>query len=59
MVPFSNGQALAMAIAVVPTIQNPDFFVWISNGWAYGFQIPFKIQTIWNPSSFLTIQNPE
>ena len=27
-------------------------FVWISNGWASGFQIPFEIQTICNPTCF-------
>ena len=27
-------------------------FVRISNGWASGFQIPFEIQTICNPTSF-------
>ena len=27
-------------------------FVWISNGWASGFQIPFKIQNISNPTCF-------
>ena len=27
-------------------------FVRISNGWALGFQMPFKIQTICNPTSF-------
>ena len=27
-------------------------FVWISNGWASGFQIPFKIQSICNPAFF-------
>ena len=27
-------------------------FVWISNGWVSGFQIPFKIWTICNPTSF-------
>ena len=26
--------------------------VWISNGWASGFQIPFEIGTIFNPTSF-------
>ena len=49
-----------------PTIQNSDVFVqisngfwqiwgafvWISNGWAYGFQILFKIRTIGNLISF-------
>ena len=30
-----------------------QLYVRISNGWASGFQIPFKIQTIWNPTSFL------
>ena len=35
-------------------------FVWISNGWAPRFQIPFEIQTICNPTSYLfTIQNPD
>ena len=52
---FSNDWALAKAIAIVPTIQNPDIFVWISNGfWQNGghfsgFQIvglshKFKLQ---------------
>ena len=27
-------------------------FLQISNGWASGFQIPFKIRTIWNTNSF-------
>ena len=27
-------------------------FVWISNGWTLGFQIPFEIWTIGNPTSF-------
>ena len=27
-------------------------FVWISNGWAFGFQISFKIGTICKPTSF-------
>ena len=27
-------------------------FVWISNGWAFRFQMPFQIQTICNPTSF-------
>ena len=60
---FSNGWALSMAIAIVPTIRNPDIFerisngVWqnggqISNGWASGFQIPLKIWSINNPTSF-------
>ena len=70
-VKFSNGRALAMFIAIVPTIWKPDHsktgcfcpdfkwfltkwrpFIQISNGWASGFQIPFKIQTICNPTSF-------
>ena len=34
---ITNGQALAL----IPTIQNPEVFVRISNGWAFGFQIPF------------------
>ena len=28
---ISNGWALAMALAIVPTIQNPDIFAEISN----------------------------
>ena len=39
------------------TIWQP--FVWISNGWASGFQIQFKILTICKLTSFLTIQNPD
>ena len=27
-------------------------FVWISNGWASGFEIPFQILTIYKPASF-------
>ena len=27
-------------------------FVWITNGWASGFQIPFEFQTICNPTFF-------
>ena len=70
MVRFSNGRALAKAIAIVPTIRKPDHsksrhycpdfkwfltkwrpFVRISNGWASGYQIPFKIWTIFHPTS--------
>ena len=29
-----------------------QLFVWISNGWASRFQVPFEIQTICNPTSF-------
>ena len=67
MVWFSNGWALDMAIAIVPTIQNLDFewflkkwrpLVQISNVCASGFQIPFEIWTICN-LPFLTIQNPD
>ena len=37
IVQFSNGWALAMAIAIVPTIPNPNIFVRISNGlWQNG-----------------------
>ena len=42
---ISNGRALVMAIAIVPTIQNPDVFVRISNifwqngGHLSGFQM--------------------
>ena len=32
MVWFLDGRALAIAIATVPTIQKPDIFVQISNG---------------------------
>ena len=35
-----------MALALVPTIQNPDAFLRISNGWASKFQIPFKIWVV-------------
>ena len=48
---FSKVQAIALAIAVVLTIQKPyhsksELFVMILNGWASGFQIPFEIRTI-------------
>ena len=33
-------------------IQNLDIFIQISHGWAFRYQIPFKIQTICNPTSF-------
>ena len=33
-----------------------QLFVWISNGWAFGFQIPFQIRTICNPTSFWPFQ---
>ena len=69
---ISNGWALPMAIAKVPeiwkwTIQNLDVLIPIPNGfwqngghgWASGFQIPFKIQTILQPNLFWTIQNPD
>ena len=37
IVQFSNGRAVAMAIAIVPSIQNPDIFVRIWNGfWQNG-----------------------
>ena len=39
-------------VVLVPTIRKPDIFVRISNGWASGFQVPFKIWTICNPTSF-------
>ena len=56
---ISNGRAKAMA--VVPTVLSQDFkwvdkmlpFVRISNGcWVSGFQIPFEILIICNPTSF-------
>ena len=62
-VQISNGWASAMAIAVVPTIQNPVLgpFVRISNGWASIFQSPFKMWSICmqQPNHFSTIQNPD
>ena len=53
-------------LALIPTIQKPNIFdqipngfltkwrpfVWISNGWSSGFQIPFQIWNICNPTSF-------
>ena len=61
---FSNGRALT--IAIVPTIPGhfcPDFkwfltkwrpFVWISNGWGSGFQVPFQIQASFGPFKIQT-----
>ena len=68
--PVSNSQALAMAIAIVPTIQNLDTFVWISNGfWQNGghfswFQMVGLLISDRNsdhlqPSRFWTIQNSD
>ena len=60
MVRFSNGRALAINHSKSGRF-CPDFkwfltkwrpFVRISNGWASGFQIPFEIQTICNPTCF-------
>ena len=67
MVQFSNNEALATAMVIVPTIQHfcTDFkwfltkwwpFVQISYGWASGFQILFEIQTICNPTSFWLVE---
>ena len=64
IVRFSNARALAMAIATnhLKSGQfHPYFkriwtkwwpFVRIFIGWASGFQIPFEIWTICNPTSF-------
>ena len=60
---ISNGWALAMSKAIVPTIWNRtiwnlDVFIPISNvfwqncGHLSGFQIPLEILTICNPTSF-------
>ena len=71
MVQFSNGRALAMALAIVPTIQRPDLsksgcfypdFKWfLIKLWPFvrilKFQIPFKIHL--QPNLFSTIQNPD
>ena len=62
---FLNGQAITLAIAMVPTIQNTYFFGRISNAFGQngiqlsgfrmvgfsGFQIPFKICIICKPIS--------
>ena len=41
---FSIGRALAMAIASVPTVQNPDVFIRILNGfWQNGTHLLFQI----------------
>ena len=37
---FSNGWVLAMAIAIIPTIFNPDVFIQISNDFCYLNQLP-------------------
>ena len=69
MVRFSNGQALATAIALVPTIWKPDIFVQISKGFwqdgclLSGFQMfglrdldPIRNPDHLQPNLFLTIQ---
>ena len=73
MVWFSNVHALAIVPTIRKPYHSkfgsfcPDFhdfltkwplFVWISNGWANRFCIPFEIQTICKPTLFSTIQNP-
>ena len=59
---FSNGEALAMAIVIVPTIQNPDFIwlltklhpsVQILNGSASGFWLP-DFRPHWKSGPFAT-----
>ena len=64
MVRFSNGWALVIALAIVPTNQKPDhpnsYGLWQNcvhlsrflNGWASRFQIPLKIWTICKPTFF-------
>ena len=56
MVQSLKGWYFAKTLGMVSTIWNPDFFVQISNGWAFGFQIPFNIQTICKPTSFCKTQ---
>ena len=60
MIRFSNSRALAINHSKIWTFlsgfqmvfDKMAAFVRISNGWASGFQIPFEIQTICNPTCF-------
>ena len=70
MVQFSNGQALAMAMAIVLTIQNPDILsgfqivfdnmaaICLDFKWL-GFRISDAIRNPdhWQPNLFWTIRN--
>ena len=49
---ISNGPVFKWSGFSYQPFEIQTFFVRILNGWASGFQIPFEIQTICNPTCF-------